>query len=270
MANPPWRLRAGGYATAIWAAKIAFCFLGVLFVGAAARAAVPAAAAALASSLPGLRASLLSWIRPMYLFIAVHFIILVIWKLSDQKQQREQWSAEEFGDPETFRSFDNSRSSNITRKLSPDIWSDEISQSPSPAAVSSPDLADSSQSDASCLTIDSVERSTASSMTSIEKSAEPESDRGTTVEEEEDLAAALAIADVENDSMEATWKAIMEKPSRTAAPPSAAASPSPSWRDYRRQDPPPPPAGHDEMTQRFDEFIKKNHQQIRFHTSRRR
>ncbi|XP_042450122.1 uncharacterized protein LOC122034833 [Zingiber officinale] len=264
MANPRWRLRAGGYATAIWAFKITFFFLGVLFVGAAARAAVPAAAGALASSLPGPRAAFLSWIRPPFLFIAVHFIILVIWKLSDQKQQREQWSAEEFGDPEMVKSFDNSRSSNINRKPSTDIWSDEISQSPSP------DLTESSQSDASCLTVDSVERSTASSVSSIKKSAEPESDRGATVEEEEDLAAALAIAGVENDSMEATWKAIMDKPSRTAAPPSEAASPAPSRRDYRPLDPPPPPVGHDELTQRFDEFIKKNHQQIRFHTSRRR
>ncbi|XP_042446335.1 uncharacterized protein LOC122031266 [Zingiber officinale] len=210
----------------------------------------------------GLRAAHLSWIRPPHLFITVHFIILVNWKLSDQKQQREQWSAEEFGDPEMVKSFDNSRSSNINRKPSPDIWSDEISQS------ASPDLAESSQSYASCLTIDSVERSSASSVSSIKKSAEPESDRGTTVEEEEDLA--TAIAGVENDSMEVTWKAIIDKPSRTAAPPSEVASPSPSRRDYRRVDPLPPPVGHAELTQRFDEFIKKNHQKIQFHTSRRR
>lgn len=227
--NPRWRLRAGGYETAIWVAKIAFCFLGVLFVGAAARAAVPAAAGAFASPFPGLRAALLSWIRPPYLFIAVHFIILVIWKI---------------------KSFESSRTSNINHMPSPDIWSDEIPQSPPPAAVSSPDLAEPSASDASYLTTDSSR---------------------TTVEEEEDLAAALAIAGVENESMESTWKTIMEQPSRTAAPSSAAASsspsPSPSRRDYRRLDPPPPPAVHDEWTQRFEEFIKKNHQQIQFHTS---
>lgn len=246
MVNPQWRLRAGGFETAIWVAKIAFCFLGVLFVGGAARTAVPAAAGAFASSFPGLRAALLSRIRPPYLFIAVHFIILVIWKI---------------------KSFESSRSSNINRMPSSDSWSDVIPQSPPPAAVSSPDLAEPSASDASCLTTDSVERSTASSMSSIEKSAEPESDRGATVEEEEDVTAALAIAGVENDSMEATWKAIIEQPSRTAAPPSAAALPSPSRRGYRRLDPPPPPAVHDEWTQRFEEFIQKNHQQIRFHTA---
>ncbi|XP_074580415.1 uncharacterized protein LOC141836849 [Curcuma longa] len=252
MANPQWKLQRDGHDSAIWTIKISFCFLSILsFGGAAARAAVPATAGALSSSLPGLWAYLRYLLAPPYLFIAVHFMILVIWKLSNQKQQeqqREQWPAEEPGsDPTKIKPFDYSHSYELIRNPSPEICCHEIPLSPSTEAISSPDPAEStSSSDISCLTSDSVERSTASSAFAVKKIAEPEPERCITEEEDEELAAALATAGIENNSMEMTWKAIMEKSTRPF--------PSP---------PPSSSVGQDDITQRFDDFIKKNYEQIR-------
>ncbi|XP_042375679.1 uncharacterized protein LOC121969578 [Zingiber officinale] len=252
MANPRWKLQRDGHDSTIWAIKISFWFLSILSFGGAARAAVPATAGALYSALPGLWASLRYLLQPPCLFIAVHFMILVIWKLSNQKQQREQWSAEEpGGDPKKIKPFDCSHSYELIRNPSPVICFHEIPLSPSTEAISSPDPAEStSSSDISCLTTDSVERSTASSAFAVKKTAEPDFEKCITEEEDEELAAALATAGIENISMEMTWKAIMQK--------SSLASPSPP--------PPPPPSsslGQDDLTQRFDDFIKKNYEQIR-------
>ncbi|KAJ8465983.1 hypothetical protein OPV22_028535 [Ensete ventricosum] len=227
MANPRWNSQTNGYDTAIWAAKITFCFIGILSFGAAARAAVPAAVEALASAVPGFWEFLRTWLAPPYLFIAVHFIILVIWKLSDQKQEhhqhREQWAAAELmaepGNPAKVKSFEPLHISPvpILRKPSPEMWRDEISPSPTTPALRAPDPGESSTSDASCLTTESGEISTASSASVVKKSAEPESMSSLKVKKDEDEAAAVATAaGIENDSMEATWKAIMEKSSRAA------------------------------------------------------
>ncbi|CAL9136601.1 unnamed protein product [Musa acuminata var. zebrina] len=256
MANPRWNSQTNGYDTAIWAAKIAFCFLGILSFGAAARAAIPAAAGALASAVPGFWEFLRSWLAPPYLFIAVHLIILVIWKLSDQKQEhhqhREQWAAaERMAEPENPAK----------------MWRDEISPSLTTPAVRAPDPGEFSTSDASCLTTESGEISTASSASAVKKSVEPESMSSLTVKKYEDEAAAAATAaGTANDSMEATWKAIMEKSPRAAEVPPPTAS---SGRGSRQPVAPPSSTGQDELNRRCDDFIKKNYEQIRFLSSRR-
>ncbi|WOL18212.1 hypothetical protein Cni_G27005 [Canna indica] len=274
MGNPQWSSKTSGYETAIWAAKISFCFLGVLAFGAGARSAVPAVAGAVSSSLPGFWASLRSWFAPPYLFVTVHLIIFVIWKLSDQKhhhRNREQWAAEEHmadsGNPAKVKSLESSDATPLLRKPSPEIWRDEISPSPSVTAVAvslpDPDSDKSSTSDASCLTTETGERSTASSAPVVNKSAEPETKSSITVEDEEDLvAAAVTAAGIENESMEATWKAILEKSSRAAAQTPAAAS-------RRGVEAPPSSTGHDELNRRINDFIKRNHEQIRFLNGRR-
>ncbi|XP_042451287.1 uncharacterized protein LOC122036136 [Zingiber officinale] len=248
MANPQWRLQSDAHESTIWAIKISFCFLGIVSFGAATRAAVPATAGALYSALPGLRASLRPWFSPPYLFVAVHFMILAIWKLSDRKQQRqsERWSATEpGGDPIKIKSFVSAHSYELNQKCSPVIHCDEISLSSASAAISS---SESSSSNISCLTLDSVESSTASS----KKAIELDSKRCITEEEDRELVTALETAGIENDSMEVAWKAITEKSSQASAWPAPAPAPPSSF------------AGDDDLTQRFEDFIKKNHEQIRF------
>lgn len=258
MVNPQWRLRNDARDSTIWAIKISFCFLGIVSFGAAARAAIPAAAAALYSALPRLWESLRSWFSPPYLFVAVHFMILVIWKLSVRKQQQQQqqserWSATEpGGDPIKIKSFDRVHAYEFNQNPSPVIHCDEISLPSPSAAISSPE---SSSSNISCLTLDSAESSTDSSVFPLKKAIEPDPKRCITEEEDKELVTALETAGIENDSMEATWKAIEERSSRVSAWPLPA--------------PPSSFVGDDDLTQRFEAFIKKNHEQIRLRNSRR-
>ncbi|XP_072984465.1 uncharacterized protein [Typha latifolia] len=88
---------------------------------------------------------------------------------------------------------------------------------------------DPSPSDTSCVTTESDERSTASSRADVRKSVKPPPESVEMVEEVEE----------EGQSMDATWNAIAEE---------AAVEES---------------AGEDELTRRFEDFIRKNHDQIR-------
>ncbi|XP_074586432.1 uncharacterized protein LOC141842117 [Curcuma longa] len=233
MANPGSSSRTRGYETLIGASKLGFLFLCILSVGAATRVAVPAAAEALAVAFPGYRAALRSWLAPPYLFVAVHLIIFVIWKLSDQKQQpREHWAAEsrivDFGNPKKSKFLGSPPVAEIYVKPSPDISPLETTPS-SAAAVAASDPIEISSSDASCLTTESdavickrgVEEESKSSVKRVEEGYE-----------------ATAIAN----------EAIMGKtPRHEARQPEAASSPSAT----------------DEFNRRIDDFIKKNHEQIR-------
>lgn len=68
--------------TAAWAAKILFLLVGIVSTAVlTSRFAFPYLLRLVSFSLPKLRNHVLSWLAPPYLFITVHFIIMVIWKL---------------------------------------------------------------------------------------------------------------------------------------------------------------------------------------------
>ncbi|XP_074570416.1 uncharacterized protein LOC141827031 [Curcuma longa] len=197
MANPKWTPRNGGYETVIWAGKIAFYFLAILSLGAAARAVAASASGALSSFLPW--ASLRSWIAPPYLFAAVHFIILAIWKLSVQKRPQnrpEEWATEETtkqpGNPTMLEPFGPSPPPihSHSREPSPEIPGDSSESSLTAESVGVP--ADSSE---------------------------------------------IGAEETEDEPTEVEWKEETDESS--------------------------PAATQDELNRRFEDFIKKNHEQIR-------
>ncbi|KAG6482746.1 hypothetical protein ZIOFF_059384 [Zingiber officinale] len=210
MANPKWTPRTGRYETVIWAGKIAFYFLAVLSLGAAARAVAAPASGALSSFLPW--ASLRSWIAPPYLFAAVHFIILAIWKLSGQKrtQSRPEWASEETtkqpGNPTMLEPFGPSPPPihSHSREPSPEVPGEEV------PAANRGHFSDPS------LTAESVDVPADSSE--------------------------IGAEETEDEPMEVEWK--------------------------EETDESPPSATQDELNRRFEDFIKKNHEQIRFPSNR--
>ncbi|CAL9210697.1 uncharacterized protein LOC135616666 [Musa acuminata AAA Group] len=194
MADLRRRPPKNGLEKTIWVSKIGFFLLGILAFGVAARLAVPTATGVLVSALPRFWASLCSWLVPPYLFVFIQFIVLAIWKLSDQKQpHRDPWAVEERKqetlDPVKTRAFELPPTVSLPREPS-DACTRELEEKP----------ADSSAFE-------------------TETSTEPSAESGDLLEEAE-LAAAAAAADsaIENDSTETTWEAIMEKPSQGRDP----------------------------------------------------
>ncbi|XP_072980441.1 uncharacterized protein [Typha angustifolia] len=185
--------------TAISAAKLGLLAVAIVSVVSLAILAAPYLGDLIAAVIPPFS----SLISPAYLFITVHLIILAIWKLSDHKQRAPP-------PPSPPRSSKPSPPEFLPSRIP------EGSGDPSP-------------SDASCVTTESDERSTASSRADVRKSVKPPPENAEMVEEMEE----------EGQSMEATWNAIAEE---------AAVEES---------------AGEDELTRRFEDFIRKNHDQIR-------
>ncbi|XP_038971358.1 chromosome alignment-maintaining phosphoprotein 1-like isoform X2 [Phoenix dactylifera] len=262
--NPP----KSGFQTAIWAAKLALLLAGILSIAAFARIAVPYAAALLASAVPRAWTALRTWLVPPYLFITVHLIIIVIWKLSDHKHHHHPhpWPADDISmdAPRPLKPKDLGAAPPVMphiRKPSPEIWR-EISPDPLESEAATPALAKepadpSPPSDASCLTTESDEQSTASSRLDIKKSIAPAPE---IVEPMEEEAPAPVLEIEDTDSMDATWNAIMER-SRSSRSEAAAG------RGIRLPEviraAPPAAADPDEMNRRFEDFIKKKKDEIR-------
>ncbi|XP_064958204.1 uncharacterized protein LOC135609046 [Musa acuminata AAA Group] len=245
-----------GLEKAIWVSKIGFFLLGILSTGVATRLAVPPAAGVLASALPRFWASLCSWLVPPYLFVVIHLIILVIWKLSDQKQQlREEKPPVGVGDVKAKTFVPPSAAPPPGEPLA-ESWHEVL-----PSPKTAPELVVSSgagePSDPP-----TEEKPAASSSFGINTSTEPSRETSDVSDELETAAAAASENAVDIDSMDATWKAIMKKsPSRGWEKPGGR-EPRPSekvairWRE-------PSATGRDELNRRFDDFIRKNYDQIR-------
>ncbi|KAJ3689248.1 hypothetical protein LUZ61_018412 [Rhynchospora tenuis] len=241
-------------------------------------------------------AVLSAWLAPPYLFIAIHFIILVIWKL-DQKPPRDHpWAPHQNQQPvvkpkqqlsreispEISRSIPNKAEEwappeqpavpkhNLSGEVLPGIsreepepfqWDPPAEQSLPKQRLSreispkkSPNVSHrGSFSNESCLTED---ESTASSRFEMRRNERPQMapDREVVrrLEPEEEEPAVIEEEEVDvDDSMDATWKAIMEKTPRPVVP------------TPRRAPEIETSVGADEMNQRFEDFIKKSRDQIR-------
>ncbi|URE21284.1 hypothetical protein MUK42_31074 [Musa troglodytarum] len=236
--------------------KIGFFLLGILSTGVAARLAVPQAASVLASALPRFWASLCSWLVPRYLFVVIHLIILVIWKLSNQKQQlREERPPVGVGDVKA-KTLEPPSAAPPPGELLPESWHAVL-----PSPKTAPELAVGSGA-GKLSDPPTKEKPAASSSFGINTSTEPSRETSDVSEELEAAAAAASENTVDNDSMDATWKAIMKK------------SPSGGWEKPSGREPKPPEnvairwrepsaTGRDEQDRRFDDFIRKNYDQIR-------
>ncbi|KAG6508980.1 ESX-1 secretion-associated protein EspI-like [Zingiber officinale] len=294
------RSPSNGVQKAVWASKIVFSLLGILSV---VRLAVPPAAGVLAPALPRLWASLCSCLSPPYLFVVIHLIVLVIWKLSDQKHHHGPPEATEAVKIKAFESAPpppaaqavplSPRPTPATPKpLDPDSDGDPLDkeaesseendsmeatwkaimektprggENPGPRRPPPPPSPPPEATEAVKIkSFESAPPPPAAQAAPLSprptpatpKPLDPDSD-GNPLDKE-------AESSEENDSMEATWKAIMEKTPRGGE------NPGP-----RRPPPPPSPptaairarlpsvTGRDELNRRFDDFIKKRHDQIR-------
>ncbi|XP_072995200.1 uncharacterized protein [Typha latifolia] len=238
--------RSTGFSIGIWAAKLGLFIAGVVSVVGAAMLVLPYFVTFLATVLSRFWA-------PPYLFVAVHFIILVIWKLSDQKHHHhDQIQYAPIPDEKAKVLVVQDPPVPIPRNSTPEFWR-EISlvsgEIKAGSGAGEPDPGGPPKSEESCVTLESDAASTAESRSEAEKSVET----------------AAADEVVNGESMEATWKAIME---RSARPVTAAAAEV----EVEVAAPPPTPArarrkeesvGADEMNRRFEDFIKKNYDQIR-------
>jgi Domain of unknown function (DUF4408) len=297
MANS--RRNSDGFLSPSMALKISLVVVAAVSLFVLARLTIPHISSLLSVALPQIWALLSAWLAPPYLFITVHFIILVIWKLSDHKPS-QQWA------PHQDHQQVVKPKRQLSREISPEIprdiptrgyeWAQSGEESmpqqnlpveESPAIsqeeqgyyqraakeeqslpkqrlsrVISPKISREfshrvSPSDESCLTEEkSEEKSTASSHLEMRRSEKPKLASETEIvrrlEPEVEEPAVVEEGEVDvDDSMDATWKAIMAKTPRPVVPtPSRATEPESS-------------IGADEMNRRFEDFIKKSRDQIR-------
>ncbi|KAJ3692967.1 hypothetical protein LUZ60_012062 [Juncus effusus] len=288
MANYQKVTRNNSFSTSSLALKLVVLIILCISFYLLAKLFIPHIANLLSIALPKLWTVLSAWMSPPYLFITVHLIILVIWKLSEQKLPHKDADPQSFTKPKQQLSHeispheislgsdqqlippgeDSAPKRKLSRDISPEIPLDRSANHQmksrrgfSTQEISSPKISreipnERSQSDESCVTEEESEErsnSTASSRLEMRRMSKPgpKMDRvkleyqiGSTVLEEK-----TEEGDVD-DSMDATWKAIVEKIPRLAAP---------SVKGAREKE---PSAGEDEMNQRFDDFIKKSRDQI--------
>ncbi|KAL0918418.1 hypothetical protein M5K25_010425 [Dendrobium thyrsiflorum] len=251
--------------------KLAALVGGIFFAGTLAWFVVPCIFSLLASNISGLWNSVRSSTAPPYLFIAVNFIILTIWKLSENRALHTERFPEEESpfntDIISVRSRDlvSSHAPHLLRKTSPE----DFGKTPSIPAGNGM-LADSAAeetspapaSESSCITTVSEEKSTASSSSSNDLLL---SEAALTVIGAEGKEEAAVDDRDGTDSLDATWNAITRKSGRwERSPPPLTAAKQPvrvsaaAAKGYNAFS-----EGNDAMNQRFDDFIKKNYDQIR-------
>lgn len=247
-------------ATTVLAAKVALASAVLAAAASLARLAVPRLVSVAGAVLPRAWAVARLWLVPPYLFVTVHLIILVIWKLSDHRhfqqaaQQKDPWPVAPPPAAVHGHAAEVAAAAAAPAvKAKEDLGSSAGYGEPL-EAVFSPD----SGGGESCVTTESDEDASSSPSPSsytadVRRSLAPAQERAVLLEREPSLPSQALDGDGDDD-LDATWNAIMQK-TRPAAPPPAQTSP--------KQRPPPPRArdpsvGAEEMNRRFDDFIKKN------------
>ncbi|KAF8660424.1 hypothetical protein HU200_058008 [Digitaria exilis] len=270
------RHRGGGMsATTVVAAKVAFASAALAAAASVARLAVPHLVSVAGAVLPRAWAVARFWLVPPYLFVTVHLIILVIWKLSDHKHFHHQAQAHK--DPWPVVAHHASPPAGVVPTAdvtAPAVKAkgefDDVSDSGYGEPMVDHDFSPDSGGGESCITTESDEDASSSpsySVTDVRRSLAPAKERAVVLERELSPPSQTVDCDVDgDDDLDATWKAIMQK----TRPAAAAAAPSPSQSTARPpaeqqrspQRPPPrardPSVGAEEMNRRFDDFIKKN------------
>uniref|UniRef100_A0ACD5WLY4 Uncharacterized protein n=1 Tax=Avena sativa TaxID=4498 RepID=A0ACD5WLY4_AVESA len=237
------RARAGGGgclgATTVLVAKVAFASAAVAAAASLARVAVP-------QILSGADAFL--W--KLYLFVTVHVIILVIWKLSDNKHfhapaHKDPWApvphhpapAEEVVPKAMKRKVELAPASVVDRKEEYRVTRPHIEAAAWPVdeGVVSPGSCDGD----SCVTTESEEDGVV--------------ERGRSLSPPPAVAATYEFFNGDDD-LDGTWNAIMQKTRPSTAPALAYSSPR-AQRPRSRE----PSVGAAELSKRSEDFINKIH-----------
>ncbi|KAG8066711.1 hypothetical protein GUJ93_ZPchr0004g38612 [Zizania palustris] len=256
----------GGLVTTLLAAKVVFALAALAAATSFARLAVPQLVAVAGAVFPRVWAAARLWLVPPYLFVTVHLIIVVIWKLSDNKhfqaQQQQQlkdpWPNHPPHPPPVAILAAEDAASLVKPKEEFGVAAEYGSL---PESEASPEISPDSGGGESCVTTEADEdaSSAASYISDARRSLAPAQEHSA-LEREFSLPPPVAATPVgsgdDDDDLDATWKAIMQKTRPAAA--AAAMAPPPAQKT-----PPPPRArdpsiGAEEMNRRFDDFIKKN------------
>ncbi|XP_078176574.1 uncharacterized protein LOC144570693 [Carex rostrata] len=264
-----------------------------------AKLSVPYISSLLSVAVPQIWAVISAWLAPPYLFITVHFIILVIWKLSDHKPSRDHLIAPHQAHPVPVvkpkqQQLPREISSEIPREIptraeewapsigEPALPKHNLSAEILPVTISreepryfqwapreeqtlpmqslSREISPKNSHDKSCLTEEkSEEKSTASSHIEMRRSERPQLAQKREVvrrqkpERKVPSPSPVVVEEGEvdvDDSMDATWKAIMQTP-RPVVPTTDRAEESTETS-----------VGADEMNRRFEDFIKKSRDRL--------
>lgn len=260
----------GGLATTLLAAKVAFASAALAGAASFVRLAVPQLVSAASAFFPSLWAAARVWLVPPYLFVTVHLIILVIWKLSDHKhfqaqQHKDPWHHHPSHSPPVAVPAAEDATSVVNPKEE-FVAAAEYGEPLEPV----PEISSDSGGGESCVTTESDDYEDAPSATSYladaRRSLAPAQEHAVLERELSPPPPAVAatavdfrVDDDDDDDLDATWKAIMQKtrPEAAEAPAAPPAQPSPpkTARD--------PSVGAEEMNKRFDDFIKKNRHSFR-------
>lgn len=242
--------------------KFALLLAEILFAVIVAWFAIPFVFGFLGSAVPRLWVYVRSATAPPYLFLAINFIILTIWKLSENRSFYTDSLPEEDSNsnPGLFslrsRDLGSAQAVQLLQKslpedcnkahsisagngLLPDYTGEESSLAPAP--------------ESSCLTAESEEKSISSPPPPPLGFSVPEPALAAMDPEREEVA--MVDGRNEDDSLNATWNSIMRKSRRFPAPPAVGKS---TPRECN-----PSSECNDDINQRFDDFIKKNYDQIR-------
>ncbi|CAN6269757.1 unnamed protein product, partial [Urochloa humidicola] len=201
------------------------------------------------------------WLVPPYLFVTVHLIILVIWKLSDHKHFHQAHK-----DPWPVAHHTPAAAVHPAEVAVPAIKVKE--EFDAAAGYLEHEFSPDSGGGESCVTTESDEDASSSSpsyATDVRRSMAPPQEPALFLQREPSLPSSQTVDGDGDDDLDATWNAIMQRtrPAAAAAAPATSPAPAPaSPRPPAQRRPPPrardPSVGAEEMNRRFDDFIKKN------------